>query len=101
MIGILDAAKLAGAALLGAALVTPIAHHLGKREGRQLAATAALEQSVKILRERSATDDEISRSDAAALCDHFGLQPDDRRECLRRLAEANAVARKRSQDNDG
>ena len=92
MIGILDAAKLAGAALLGAALVTPIAHHLGKREGRQLAATAALEQSVKILRERSATDDEISRSDLAGLCRHLGLFEDDERECVRRLAETHNEA---------
>ena len=101
MIGILDAAKLAGAALLGAALVTPIAHHLGKREGRQLAATEALVKTVEILQSREKTNAEISSGDAAALCDHFGLQPDDRRECLRRLAEANADARKRSQDNDG
>lgn len=88
MIGLLDAAKIAGGMALGAMIATPAAHYLGKREGRQEAAVAALEQSVKVLRERSATDDEISRSDLAGLCRHLGLLPDDESECVRRLAEA-------------
>lgn len=46
MIGLLDAAKLTGAALLGAALVTPVAHHFGKREGKQEAVAAAAVEAI-------------------------------------------------------
>ena len=92
MIGLLDAAKIAGGMALGAMIATPAAHYLGKREGRQEAAVAALEQSVKALRERSATDDEISRSDLAGLCRHLGLLSDDERECVRRLEQARHEA---------
>ncbi|WP_337183865.1 hypothetical protein [Shinella sp.] len=44
MIGLVDAAKIAGGFALGALLVAPAAHYLGKREARQeTAATAAVE----------------------------------------------------------
>jgi hypothetical protein len=92
MIGLLDGLKIGAGAVLGAALIVGPAYLYGKNAGKAEAAVAALEHSVKALRERSATDDEISRSDLAGLCRHLGLLPDDERECLRRLAEAQHEA---------
>lgn len=92
MIGLLEGLKIGAGAILGAALIVGPAYLYGKSAGKTEAAVAALEHSVKALRERSATDDEISRSDLAGLCRHLGLLPDDERECLRRLAEAGNVA---------
>lgn len=49
MIGLLDAAKIAGGVALGALLVAPVAHYLGKREARQeTAITAATEAITRI-----------------------------------------------------
>lgn len=92
MIGLLDGLKLVGAAILGAALIAGPVYLYGKSAGKTEAAVAALETSVKALRERSATDDEISRSDLAGLCRHLGLSDEDQRECVRRLAEAQHEA---------
>lgn len=89
MIGLFDAIKIGAGAVLGASLICGPAYLYGKSAGKQAAAVAALEKSVEILRERSATDDEISRSDLAGLCRHLGLLPDEERECLRRLEAAN------------
>lgn len=62
----------------------------GKSVGRQGAAVEALELSVEVLRERSQIDDEISTSDAATLCAHYGLPVEEQRECVRRLEQASA-----------
>lgn len=92
MIGLLDAIKIGAGAILGAALISGPVYLYGKSAGKTEAATAALQKSIEIMRERSATDDEISRSDLAGLCRHLGLLEDDQRECVRRLAEAHHEA---------
>jgi len=84
-----DFIKLPVVALLGAALVFYPARWIGQSEGRQMAATAALTKSVQVLRERNTINDEVTVSDAAALCRDLGLSADDQTECVRRLGEVN------------
>ena len=93
--------KIAAGGLLCAVLLASGSYWLGKREGRSQAATEALAKTVEIFQSREKTNAEINSADAFALCGHFGLQPDDKRECVRRLAEASTDARNRSQDHDG
>jgi hypothetical protein len=90
MFGLLDYLKIGGGAALGAFIAFGPSYLYGKHEGRQQAAVAALEQSVKVLQARNKIDDEISASDAARLCTDFGLSNDEAAECVRRLEEANA-----------
>lgn len=92
MIGLFDGLKIGAGAVLGASLIAGPVYLYGKSTGKSEAAVAALETSVKALRERSATDDEISRSDLAGLCRHLGLSDEDQRECVRRLAETQHEA---------
>ncbi|WP_164986561.1 hypothetical protein [Rhizobium leguminosarum] len=80
-----DVIKLPVAITLGAVLAFYPARWLGQSEGRQMAATAALTKSVQVLRERNTIDDEVSTSDAAALCADLGLSDDDKAECVRRV----------------
>jgi hypothetical protein len=88
--GIFDYAKIIGGVAIGAALVFYPARWIGQGEGKQMAATAALTKSVTLLRERNVVNDQVSTSDAAALCSDFGLSDADATECMRRLAEATA-----------
>lgn len=85
-----DWVKLPAAGLLGALVVSPGVYLHGKHEGRQAAAVGAMAASVKALQSRNKIDDQISASDAARLCDDLGLHDDDKAECMRRVAEANA-----------
>ncbi|WP_168575366.1 hypothetical protein [Rhizobium ruizarguesonis] len=80
-----DVIKLPVAIALGAVLAFYPARWLGQSEGKQMAATAALSKSVQVLRERNTIDDEVSTSDAAALCADLGLSDDDKAECVRRV----------------
>lgn len=89
-LGILDAIKIGAGAALGAMIAFGPVYYYGKQEGRQQAAVAALEASVKVLRQRNEIDDQVSASDAAALCADFGLSDDEQAECVRRLREADA-----------
>jgi len=93
MLGLLklipDIIKVPGAMILGIALAFYPARWLGQLEGKQMAATAALTKSVQVLRERNAINDEVSVSDAAALCRDLGLSADDTAECVRRLDPVN------------
>lgn len=89
MFGLLDGLKIGAGAVLGAGLILGPAYFYGKSAGKTEAATAALQKSMEVMRERSATDDEISRSDIAGLCRHLGLFDDDERECVRRLEETD------------
>lgn len=82
--------KWAAAGLAGACLLAGGSFIAGKHEGRQQAAVAALEQSVKVLQARNKIDDEISAADAARLCTDFGLSNDEASECVRRLASPDA-----------
>lgn len=83
-----DVIKLPAAAVVGAGLVFFPAKWIGQSEGKQMAATEALKTSVQVLRERNTIDDEVSASDAAALCGALGLPDDEAAECVRRLGEA-------------
>ena len=85
-----DWLKIGAGAALGAIVASGPIYLYGKAEGRQQAAVAALEASVKVLRERNEIDDKISAADATALCADLGLSDDDEAECLRRLREADA-----------
>lgn len=85
-----DVIKLPAVALLAISAAFYPIRWLGQSEGRQMAATAALSKSVQVLRERNTIDDEVSVSDAAALCADLGLSADDQAECVRRLDPVNA-----------
>ncbi|TDX83716.1 hypothetical protein EDE05_106125 [Neorhizobium sp. R1-B] len=87
-----DVIKLPAAAILGAALMFFPARWIGQSEGKQMAATASLANSVQILRERNTIDEEVTASDAAALCGSYGLSDDEQAECVRRVQEADAIA---------
>jgi hypothetical protein len=93
--------KIAAGGLLCAVLLAPGSYWLGKHEGRSQAATEALAKTVEVLQSRNETNVEITSSAAAELCAHFGLPDEERVECVRRVAEASADARNRSQDHDG
>lgn len=85
-----DVIKLPVAVALGAMLAFYPARWLGQSEGKQMAATAALTKSVQVLRERNTIDDEVSTSDAAALCADLGLPDDQQAECVRRVLSPDA-----------
>ncbi|WP_165448290.1 hypothetical protein [Rhizobium leguminosarum] len=85
-----DVIKLPAAIALGAILAFYPARWLGQSEGKQIAATAALSKSVQVLRERNTIDDEVSTSDAAALCADLGLPDGDKTECVRRVLSPDA-----------
>jgi len=86
--GLLDWLKIGAGAALGALVASGPAYLYGAHIGRQQAAVAALEASVKALRERNDIDAAISTADAVDLCRDIGLSVDDAAECVRRLAEA-------------
>jgi len=88
MFGLLDYLKLGAGAVVGALLTVLPSYYYGKHEGRQEATVAALEASVKAVNSRSRVNEDISASDAAALCGDFGLSDDDRDECVRRMGQA-------------
>jgi len=89
-LGVFDLAKIGAGVALGAMLAFYPAILIGRSEGRQQAAAAALSKSVEILRERNAVNDEVSSSDASALCASMGLSDDDQAECVRRVLQADA-----------
>jgi len=82
-----DVIKLPAAIVLGAAIAFYPAKWIGQSEARQAAATAALQTSVTVLRERNAINDQVTASDAGALCAALGLSDDETTECMRRMAE--------------
>lgn len=85
MFGLFDWVKIGAGAALGMLVAAGPVYLYGAAKGRQQAAVAALEVSVKVLRERNEIDGQISASDAGALCRDLGLLPDDEAECVRRL----------------
>jgi hypothetical protein len=90
MFGLLDWLKIGAGAALGALVASGSAYLYGAHVGRQQAAVAALELSVKALRERNDIDAAISTVDAVDLCRDIGLSVDDAAECVRRLATTDA-----------
>ncbi len=85
-----DVIKLPIAMVLGAALMFYPASWIGASGERQVVATQALKTSVTVLRERNAINDEITASDAGALCAALGLSDDETTECMRRVGEASS-----------
>lgn len=81
--------KISAGVAVGALLATYPAILVGRHEGRQQAATAALAQSVELLRKRNSVNDEVSASDASVLCASMGLSDNDQAECVRRVLEAD------------
>lgn len=88
---IFDKLNLAIGAVAGAVLTFAPAFFIGRHEGKQAAQTEALETSVRILQQRKQVNDEVSTSDAAALCGSYGLSVDDHAQCMRRVAGAAAA----------
>ena len=72
MIGLLDALKIGAGAILGAALFAAPAYLYGVKAGKTAAATAALEKTVEILRERKLTDEMVSGMSDDDLCRALG-----------------------------
>lgn len=85
-----DFIKLPVAALLGAAVAFYPVLWIGRSEGKQMAATAALETAVKRFAEKGKINGQVSSLDAAALCNDFGLPDSDKADCMRRIREASA-----------
>jgi hypothetical protein len=93
--------KIAAIGLLCASALGTASYFAGKRVQRAEMATETLAKTVEVLQSRNETNVEITSSAAAELCAHYGLPDEERLECMRRLAEASAYARDRSQDHDG
>ncbi len=93
--------KIAAGGLLCAGAVASGSYWLGKRVQRAEMATETLAKTVEVLQSRNETNVEITSSAAAELCRHFGLQDDERLECMRRLEQASADARNSSEDHGG
>jgi hypothetical protein len=74
---------------LGAMLATYPAILVGRHEGRQQAATEALESAVKRFAQKGKINGQVSSLDAAALCADFGLPDSDKADCMRRVREAS------------
>ena len=87
---VFDKLNLGVGAIAGAVLMFASAFFIGQHEGKQVAAAEALETSVRVLRQRNQINDEVSGSDAAAVCGSYGLSVDEQAECVRRVAEAAA-----------
>lgn len=90
MFGILNWLQIGVGAVAGAALMAAPVYYVGKSAGTAAARVASLEKSVEVLRERNAIDEEVSASDAPALCRSYGLPENDIAECVRRLGSAPA-----------
>ncbi|WP_017263297.1 hypothetical protein [Sinorhizobium meliloti] len=86
MFWLLDWAKIAAGAAMGAALIVAPAYFKGKAAGRGEAAVSALETSVKTLRKKGEINAQVSSSDAASLWAYYGLPDDEQAECMRRFA---------------
>ena len=72
MIGLFDALKIGAGAILGAAIFAGPAYLYGVRAGKTAAATAALEKTVEILRERKLTDEMVLGMSDDDLCRALG-----------------------------
>jgi hypothetical protein len=75
--------KVGATALLGALVASGPVYLLGKHQGRQEAAAAALEASLKAIQKREDIDHEVDRADLIDICVELGGVRDDCREQLR------------------
>ena len=94
------ALRFVAVALVAVLLTWPVAHFVGRRAGEREAQITALETSIKALKSRGKTDAEISAADAGALCAHYGLPDKERADCMRRVADAAAIAGNGRGDHD-
>lgn len=88
MIGLFDIIKIGGGVIIGASLMAVPAYMKGKSAAEAEVKTVALEKTLEIIKSREVTNAEITGSDAAALCAHFGLRDNDAAECVRRVEQA-------------
>lgn len=76
MIGILDAAKLAAGAVLGALVVyaytQAVSLPAARSEALQQARAATLEKAIDLVHERSRTNAEVQKLDDAGICRELG-----------------------------
>lgn len=86
MFGLFDWAKIGAGALLGALVASGPAYLLGKHQGRQEAAVAALQASLDAIQKREDIDHEVDRADLIDICVELGGLRDDCRDQLRGLA---------------
>ena len=80
--------KIGAGALLGASVAALPVYLLGKHQGRQDAAVAALEASIKAIQKREEIDHEVDRADLIDICIELGGVRDDCRDQLRGLDPA-------------
>ncbi|TKT69066.1 hypothetical protein [Aquamicrobium sp. LC103] len=78
---------IAAGAALGALVASGPLYLYGKSQGRQQAAVAALEASMKAISKREDIDHEVDRADLIDICVELGGLPDECQQ-LRRVEEA-------------
>jgi hypothetical protein len=83
MIRFFDWLKIGAGALVGALVVAGPVYLYGKHQGRQEAAVAALEASIKAIQKREDIDHEVDRADLIDICVELGGVRDDCRDQLR------------------
>lgn len=93
--------KMAAGGLLCVSVVAVSSYLVGKRVQRAEMATETLAKTIEVLQSRNETNVEITSSAAAELCAHYGLPDEERLECVRRVEQADAVARDSREDHDG
>lgn len=87
MFGLLDYLKIGSGALLGALIASGPLYLYGKHQGRQQAAVAALEASIKAYKDRAHENEIVEALDPVGLCVELGGLRADCEAELRRLGE--------------
>jgi hypothetical protein len=87
MFGLLDYLKIGVGAALGALVVAGPLYIYGKHQGRQQAAVAALEASIKAYKDRAHENEIVEALDPVGLCVELGGLRADCEAELRRLGE--------------
>jgi hypothetical protein len=80
--------KIGAGALLGALVASGPVYLLGKHQGRQEAAVAALQASLDAIQKREDIDHEVDRADLIDICVELGGVRADCRDQLRGVEEA-------------
>lgn len=84
-LSIADVVKLLCVGAVCLALGTAAGTWHGKGLGRAEAAAEAAANTVRVLQERGKIDEQVTSSDAAALCADFGLSDDEQKQCMLRI----------------
>jgi membrane-bound ClpP family serine protease len=76
MIGFIDAAKMAGGALIGAVVVIAYTHLVSlpaaRSEAKQQAKAETLQRAIDLVHERSRTNADVQRLSDSDICDELG-----------------------------